>query len=85
MRRLIQDSRCTMRELTVAEQLQARMHTMMGMLADPDASALTRLKSAMALISVNSATSLLQDTDVTPEERYKAGVTLALELMSSTR
>jgi AcrR family transcriptional regulator len=82
MRRLIQDSKSTMRELAVAEKLHNRFRTMARMLSPRDAPAIDQLKSAMALISVNTATFMLQDTDTTPEERSAAGVTLALELVS---
>jgi AcrR family transcriptional regulator len=82
MRRLIQDSRSAMRELAVGEKLQARFQTMARMLTPPDAPALVRLKSAMALMSINAATFVLQDTATTLDERHAAGVTLALELVS---
>jgi AcrR family transcriptional regulator len=84
MRRLIQDSNATMRELAVGERLHDRFRTLVRMLTRPDASAIVQLKSAMALMAVNAATSVLQDTDTTPEEQHAAGVTLALELVSQT-
>jgi hypothetical protein len=55
---------------------------MVRMLTHPDAPALLQLKTAMALMSINAATFVLQDTATTPEERHAAGVTLALELVS---
>ncbi|MDN3358657.1 TetR/AcrR family transcriptional regulator [Actinomadura sp. DC4] len=84
MRRLIQDSKATMRELAVAEKLHARLQTMIRMLTPPDASPLIRLKSTMALMSINAATFVLQDTGTALEERHAAGLTLALELVSDT-
>jgi hypothetical protein len=36
----------------------------------------------MALMSINAASFVLQDTAITLEERHAAGVTLALELVS---
>jgi hypothetical protein len=36
----------------------------------------------MALVAINAATTMLQDTDTAPEERHVAGVMLALELVS---
>ncbi|HEY0540611.1 MAG TPA: helix-turn-helix domain-containing protein [Actinoallomurus sp.] len=82
VRRLLQDSRSTMRELAVAERLHDRFRTISRMLSPRDAPAIDQLKSVMALIAVNAATFMLQDTDTTPDERYAAGVTLALELVS---
>jgi AcrR family transcriptional regulator len=82
VRRLLQDSRSTMRELAVAERLHDRFRTISRMLSPRDAPAIDQLKSVMALMAVNAATFMLQDTDTTPDERYAAGVTLALELVS---
>ncbi|GAB2850483.1 TetR family transcriptional regulator [Actinoallomurus bryophytorum] len=82
MRRLIQDSKSTMRELAVGEKLHARLRTMTRLLTSPDAPAIVQLKTAMALVAVNAATTMLQDTDTTPEERNVAGVMLALELVA---
>jgi AcrR family transcriptional regulator len=82
MRRLIQDSKSSMRELAVGEKLQARFQTMVRMLTHPDAPVIVQLKSAMALMSINAATFVLQDTTATLDERHAAGVTLALELVS---
>jgi AcrR family transcriptional regulator len=82
MRRLIQDSKSTMRELAVGDKLQDRFQTMVRMLSHPEAPALVQLKTAMALMSINAATFVLQDTATTPDERHAAGVTLALELVS---
>ena len=82
MRRLIQDSRSTMRELAVGDKLQARFKTMVRLLTRPEAPALVQLKTTMALMSINAAIFMLQDTATTPEERHAAGVTLALELVS---
>jgi AcrR family transcriptional regulator len=82
MRRLIQDSKSTMRELAVGEKLHARLRTMSRLLTSPDAPAIVQLKTAMALVAVNAATTMLQDTDTTPEERHVAGIMLALELVA---
>jgi AcrR family transcriptional regulator len=82
VRRLLQDSKSTMRELAVAEKLHNRFRTIARMLSPRDAPAIDQLKSAMALIAVNAATFMLQDTDTTPDERYTAGIALALELVS---
>jgi AcrR family transcriptional regulator len=81
MRRLLQDVRSSMRELSVGEQLQERMRTMVRLLTDRDAPALTQLKRVMALASINAAMFVLQDTDIAAEERHAAGLTLALELV----
>ena len=82
LRRLIQDSRSTMRELPVGEGLRSRFQTMGRMLASPGAPAIVQLKSTMALMSLNVASFALRDTATTLDERHAAGVTLALELVA---
>jgi AcrR family transcriptional regulator len=82
MRRLMQDSRSAMRELAVGDKLQARFKTMVRLMTHPESPALVQLKTTMALMSINAATFVLQDSAATPEERHAAGVTLALELVS---
>jgi len=82
MRRLLQDSRSTMRELAVGEKLHDRFREMIRLLTPVDAPAIVRLKLAMALMSINAAAFLLQDTHTTPDDQHAAGVTLALELVS---
>jgi AcrR family transcriptional regulator len=60
MRRLIQDSKSTMRELAVGEKLHARLRMMSRLLTRPDAPAIVQLKTALALVAVNAATTMLQ-------------------------
>jgi hypothetical protein len=55
---------------------------MVRKLTHPDAPAIVQLKTTMALMSINAASFVLQDTATTLEERHSAGVTLALELVS---
>jgi AcrR family transcriptional regulator len=81
MMRFIQESRTTMSELAVGEKLHDRFRTLVGMLTDPDAPAAVQLKSAMALITVNVAMFMLQDTGTTDAERHAAGIEVALELV----
>ena len=82
MMRFIQESRTTMRELVVGEKLHDRFRILAGMLADPEAAPAVRLKSAMALITINAAPFMLQETDTTDDERHAAGLKVALELVS---
>ncbi len=82
MMRFIQDSKSTMRELSVGEKLEYRFRALIGLLTDPDAPVLDQLKSVMALLSVNAAMFMLKDTGATIEERDDAALTLALELVS---
>jgi AcrR family transcriptional regulator len=82
MMRFIQDSKATLRELAVGECLQDRFQTLAGILHAPDAPMAEQLRSTIALLSVNAAPFMLKDLDATDDEKYTAGLELALELVS---
>ncbi|GAA4518473.1 TetR family transcriptional regulator [Actinoallomurus oryzae] len=82
MMRFIQESKTTMQELAPGEKLHDRFNTLSGMLRSPDASLTDQLRSRLALIPVSASAFMLQDADATDDERYEAGLELALELVS---
>ena len=82
MMRFIQESKTTMQELTPGENLQCRFRTLSGLLHSPDASLAEQLRSSLALITASASVFMLKDADATDEERYDAGLELALELVS---
>jgi AcrR family transcriptional regulator len=83
MMRFIQESKTTMQELAPGEKLQCRFSTLSGMLHAPDASLAEQLKSTLALITAGASVFMLKDADATDDERYAAGIELALELVSA--
>ncbi|HZE34265.1 MAG TPA: TetR/AcrR family transcriptional regulator [Actinoallomurus sp.] len=82
MMRFIQESKTTMQELAPGEKLQCRFRTLSGMLHAPDAPLDEQLKSALALITASASVFMLKDAEATDDERYEAGLKLALELVS---
>jgi hypothetical protein len=52
------------------------------MLRRPDASLTDQLRSTLALIPASASVFMLKDTDATDEERWEAGLQVALELVS---
>jgi AcrR family transcriptional regulator len=82
MMRFIQESKTTMQELAPGEKLQCRFRTLSAMLHGPDASLAEQLKSTLALITAGASVFMLKDVDATDDERYDAGLELALELVS---
>jgi AcrR family transcriptional regulator len=82
MMRFIQESKTTMQELAPGEKLQCRFRTLSAMLHAPDASLAEQLKSTLALITAGASVFMLKDADATDDERYDAGLELALELIS---
>ncbi len=85
MMRFIQESKTTLHELAIGEQVHSRFRTLAGMLAEPDASPTERLKATVALITAGASAFMLKDVDATDEEKYAAGLELALELVSGGR
>jgi AcrR family transcriptional regulator len=82
MMRFIQDNKTSMRELAVGEKVHGRFRMLAEMLHDPGASPADQLRSSLALISVSAAAFMLQDTDLTDEDRYEAGLEVAMELLT---
>jgi len=83
MMRFVQESKATLRELAVGERLQARFQTLAGTLHMPDAPPAEQLRCSIALLSVSAAPFMLKELDATDDEKYAAGLELALELVSS--
>jgi AcrR family transcriptional regulator len=82
MMRFIQESKTTMQELAPGEDLQCRFRTLSGLLHSPDASLAEKLRSSLALITASASVFMLKDAEATDEQRYDAGLELALELVT---
>jgi AcrR family transcriptional regulator len=82
MMRFIQESKTTMQELAPGEDLQCRFRTLSGLLHSPDASLTEKLRSSLALITASASVFMLKDAEATDEQRYDAGLELALELVA---
>jgi AcrR family transcriptional regulator len=83
MMRFIQESKATMQDLAPGEELHCRLRTMVGLLHAPDAPLTERLRSSIALITASASVYMLKDADATDDERYEAGLSLALELVAA--
>jgi AcrR family transcriptional regulator len=82
MMRFIQESKTTMQELAPGEKLHGRLHTLSAMLRSPDASLTDQLRATLALIPASASAFMLKDADATDDERYEAGLRVALELVA---
>jgi AcrR family transcriptional regulator len=58
------------------------MLDLVALLHAPDADLTTRLRNSMALFTMHAAWLLLPDEDITDEERKRASLTVALEMIS---
>jgi len=84
MMRFIQESKTTMQELAPGEVLQSRLRTLSGMLRADDAPLAGQLRSTLALITASASVFMLKDVDATEDEKYEAGLEVALELLSGS-
>jgi AcrR family transcriptional regulator len=86
MMRFIQESKATMQDLAPGGELQRRFGTLASMLHAPDAPLADQLRSKLVLVSASASVFMLRDADATDDdERYAAGLELALELLSGAR
>lgn len=85
MMKFIQDNKTAMRDLAPGEELQRRVRRLAALLHGPDASLTGRLRSGLALVAVTASVFMLKEADATDDERYAAGLDLALELVSGAQ
>jgi AcrR family transcriptional regulator len=85
MMKFIQESKTTMQDLAPGEQLQCRFRRLAVLLHSPDASLTDQLRSTLALVATSASVFMLKDSDATDDERYAAGLELALELLSGAQ
>ena len=82
MMRFIQESKTTMQDLAPGEELHSRFGALAAMLHAPDASLTDQLRSTLALVATSAAVFMLKDADATDDDRYAAGLEVAMELVS---
>lgn len=82
MMKFIQESKTTMQDLAPGERFQCRFKRLAALLHSPDASLTDQLRSTLALVASSASVFMLKEADATDDERYAAGLELALELLS---
>jgi AcrR family transcriptional regulator len=81
MMKFIQDNKTAIKDLAPGEELESRVLRLAALL-NTDASLTGRLRSTLALVATGAAVFMLKDTGASEDERYAAGLELALELIS---
>ena len=81
MMKFIQDNKTAIKDLAPGEELESRVLRLAALL-NTDASLTGRLRSTLALVATGAAVFMLKDTGASEDERYAAGLDLALELIS---
>jgi AcrR family transcriptional regulator len=84
MMKFIQENKTAMQDLTPGSQLETRFRRLAALLTMPDASLTEQLRSTLALIATSASVFMLKDTGAPDDDRYAAGLELALELIAAS-
>ena len=79
--RFVERNQASLRELSAVSDLRDRLATLTGFLTDPDASPTSRIRTAMALYALHTGYLVVDDPDLTEEQRIGAGIQVALDLL----
>ncbi|MEV6109749.1 helix-turn-helix domain-containing protein [Streptomyces sp. NPDC051940] len=79
--RFMQENQATIKDLSLGETFKNRMFAMVDLLRDEDGSLEDQVRCATALFSIHAGLFALKDMDATPEEKQKAVLTVAQELI----
>lgn len=80
--RFMQENQATVRELRIGEMFKTRMLGLRDILIDPDADLVDQVRCASALFTMHAGMHVLQDVESDPEERRKAVLEVAIDLVT---
>nr|WP_208865660.1 TetR/AcrR family transcriptional regulator [Streptomyces viridochromogenes] len=80
--RFMHENQATVRELRIGEDFKARIHSLRDIIIDPDADLVDQVRCASALFTLHAGMFLLQDLEGDPEERNKAVLEVATDLVT---
>lgn len=80
--RFMQENQATVRELSIGEMFKKRMMGMHGIIVDPDAELVDQVRCASALFTLHAGMFVLQDLKADPEEKRKAVLEVATDLVT---
>jgi AcrR family transcriptional regulator len=81
--RFMHENQPALRELTVGEQMKKRMFSLIELIKDEDAALSDQVRCTTALFAMHSAFMALGPVNAEPEERRKAALEVAQELVAS--
>jgi len=82
--RFMQENQATVRELRSGEDFKERMLRMVDLLREPDATMTDQVRCVTALFSIHAGLFALRDLEGDPEEKRKAVLEVATELITRT-
>ncbi|MFF4208462.1 TetR/AcrR family transcriptional regulator [Streptomyces sp. NPDC001796] len=80
--RFMQENQATIRELSIGNQFKDRMLQMRDIIRDPDASLTDQVRCVSALFTMHAGMLVLQDVQGNPEEKRKAVLEVAIDLVT---
>ncbi|MET7291362.1 helix-turn-helix domain-containing protein [Streptomyces griseoloalbus] len=80
--RFMQENQATIRELRIGEMFKTRMLGLRDILMDPDAELVDQVRCVSALFTMHAGMHVLQDVESDPEEKRKAVLEVAIDLIT---
>ncbi len=80
--RFMQENQATIRELRIGEMFKTRMLGLRDILMDPDADLVDQVRCVSALFTMHAGMHVLQDVESDPEEKRKAVLEVATDLIT---
>jgi AcrR family transcriptional regulator len=82
--RFMQENQATVRELSIGEMFKNRMLGVRGIIVDPDADLVDQVRCVSALFTLHAGMFLLQDLEADPEDKRKAVLEVATDLVTQS-
>ncbi|MFE9029304.1 TetR/AcrR family transcriptional regulator [Streptomyces iakyrus] len=80
--RFMHENQATVRDLRIGESFKARIHNLRDIIVDPDAALVDQVRYASAIFTLHAGMFLLQDMGDDPEEKNKAVLEVATDLVA---
>lgn len=80
--RFVQENQATIRELSVGESFKDRMIKVLEVIKEPEAPLTDQIRCVSALFTMHAGMFMLQDAESDPEERRKAALEVAIDLVT---
>ena len=80
--RFMHENQATVRDLRIGESFKARIHSLRDIIVDPDAVLVDQVRCASAIFTLHAGMFLLQDMGDDPEEKNKAVLEVATDLVT---
>ncbi|OSP43896.1 TetR family transcriptional regulator [Streptomyces sp. 13-12-16] len=80
--RFMQENQATIRELSIGEMFKTRMLGLRDILMDPEADLVDQVRCVSALFTMHAGMHVLQDVESDPEEKRKAVLEVAIDLIT---